>query len=129
MVLNSTFGQNNKFIISIVLGVMLILFLKYIYGIITATYSKKTRLLNYLYSPYLFVWKRDWFSEFSDYEIAAAILKVCDIKDDSLLEKNLELENFLINLQKKVRPPYEHKKYPQILKESKKQANRIYRKN
>jgi len=59
LILRSPILQNYKNIILIVLGVLLLWLLKGAYGLMRTFYSRKTRLLNYLFSPYLFAWRRD----------------------------------------------------------------------
>ena len=128
IILKSSILQNYKNIILIVLGILLLWLLKGAYGLIRAFYSRKTRLLNYLFSPYLFSWRRDHLSEYSDQEIAAAVCRVCNIHDNSLIQENTNLKDFLIALHQKTRPPIEHDAYPKILEENIGQAEQmIYR--
>jgi hypothetical protein len=44
--------------------------LKAVVGLFKAGYSRKVRLLNYLYSPYILAWRRDHWSDYSDEQIA-----------------------------------------------------------
>ena len=125
IILKSPILQNYKNIILIVLGIFLFLLLKGAYGLIKASYSRKTRLLNYLFSPYLFAWRRDHLSEYSDEEIATAICRTCDIHDNSLIKENTNLKDFLIALHRKTRPSIEHDAYPKILEENISQAEQM----
>lgn len=125
IILRSPIFQNYKNIILIVLGIILLWLLKGAYELIRALYSKKTRLLNYLFSPYLFAWRRDHLSEYSDQEIADAICRVCNIHDNSLIQENTNLKDFLIALHRKKRPPIEQEAYPKILEENIAQAEQI----
>jgi len=128
IILRSSILQNYKIIVLIVLGILLLWLLKGAYGLIKAFYSRKTRLLNYLFSPYLFAWRRDHLGKYSDREIAAAICRVCNIHDNSLIQEDANLKDFLITLHRKTRPPIEHNAYPKILEESIAQAEQmIYR--
>lgn len=128
IILVSPILQNYKNVILIVLGIILLWLLKGAYGLIRAFYSKKTRLLNYLFSPYLFAWRRDHLSEYSDREIAAGICRVCNVHDDSLIQGNTNLKDFLIALHRKIRPSIEHSSYIKILEENIGQAEQmIYR--
>jgi hypothetical protein len=125
IILRSPILQNYKIIVLIVLGILLLWLLKGAYGLIKAFYSRKTRLLNYLFSPYLFAWRRDHLSEYSDQEIADAICRVCNIHDNSLIQENANLKDFLIALHRKTRPLIEHGAYPKILEENIEQAKQI----
>jgi hypothetical protein len=78
-----------------------------------------------LFSPYLFAWRRDHLSAYSEQEIASAICRVCDIQDNSLIQENTNLKNFLIALHRKTRPSWEHKTYPKILEENIAQAEQM----
>ncbi len=118
IILRSPILQNYKNIILIVLGIFLLWLSRSAYGLIRAFYSKKVRLLNYLFSPYLFAWKRDFLSEYSDQEIAAAICRVCNIYDNSLVQENTNLKDFLISLHRKTRPSIEHDTYLKVLEEN-----------
>jgi hypothetical protein len=99
--------------------------LKGVYELIRTLYSRKTRLLNYLFSPYLFAWRRDHLSAYSDQEIASAICRVCNIQDNSIIQENMNLKDFLIALHRKTRPSREHNEYPEILKENIAQAEQM----
>lgn len=125
IVLRSPILQNYKNITLIVLGIFLVWLSKGAYGLIRAIYSRKVRLLNYLFSPYLFAWRRDFLSEYSDQEIAAAICTVCNIYDNSLVQENTSLKDFLIALHRKTRPPIEHDAYPKVLEENIAQAEQM----
>lgn len=125
LVLRSPILQNYRNLILIVLGILLLWLLKGTYELIRAFYSRKTWLLNYLFSPYLFAWRRDHLSEYSDHEIAAAICRVCNIRDENLIQAHADLKSFLIALHQKTRPPIEHKKYPEVLEENISQAEQM----
>jgi hypothetical protein len=125
ILLRSPIFQNYKNVLLIVLAVLLLWLLKGSYELFRAFYSKKTRLLNYLFSPYLFAWRRDHLSQYSDQEIAAAICRVCKIHDDSLIQGIRDLKDFLIALHRKTRPIREHESYPDILNENISQAERM----
>ncbi len=125
LVLKSPILQNYRNIILIVLGILLLWLLKGTYELIRAFYSRKTWLLNYLFSPYLFAWRRDHLGEYSDQEIAAAICRVCNIRDKNLFQTYTDLKSFLIVLHQKTRPPIEHEKYPEVLKENISQAEQM----
>ena len=128
IVFRSSLLQNYRNIVLIVLGILLLWLLKGTYGLIRAFYSRKTRLLNYLFSPYLFAWRRDHLSEYSAQEIAAAICRVCNIHDNSLIQENTNLKDFLIALHRKTRPSVEYEAYAKILEEDIAQAGQmIYR--
>lgn len=125
IVLSSLILQNYENIILIVLGILLLWLLKGAYELIRTFYSTKTKLLNYLFSPYLFAWRRDHLSAYSEKEIASAICRVCNIHDNSLIQENINLKDFLIALHRKTRPSWEHKTYPKILEENIAQAEQI----
>jgi len=125
IILRSLILQSYKNIIQIVLVILLLWFLKGAYELIRTFYSRKTILLNYLFSPYLFAWRRDHLVEYSDQEIAFAICRVCNILDDSLIKENMNLKDFLIVLHSKTRPSWEHKTYPKILEENIAQAEQM----
>lgn len=127
LVLNSSVLQKYTNLFWVFLGIILFWFLSAVYKLILASYSLKTRLLNYLYSPYLFVWRRDFWSKYSDQEIAQAICRACGIEDESLLRNNKSLEDFLILLCCKERPERECEIYPKILKKIIIQSNQIRR--
>ena len=125
IILRSLILQNYKNIILIVLGILLLWLLKGAYELIRTLYSRKTKLLNYLFSPYLFAWRRDHLIEYSDQEIASAICRVCNIHDSSLILENKNFKDFLIALHLKTRPSWEHKTYPKILEENIAQAEQM----
>jgi len=110
--------RNYRNIVSIALIVILFWLLRGAYRIIRVFYSRKVRLLNYLFSLYLFAWRRDFLSKYSDQEIENAICSVCDIDGCALISKNMSLKDFLIVLHQKTRPPLEHDVYPKILGEN-----------
>ena len=117
--------QNYKNIILIVLGIFLLWLLKGAYELIRTFYSRKTRLLNYLFSPYLFAWRHDHLSAYSDQEIASAICRVCSIRDNSFIQENMDLKDFLIALHRKTRLFRGNKAYPKILEENIAQAEQM----
>jgi len=125
LMLKSPILENYRKVILVILGILLAWSLKGAYELVKATYSKKTRLLNYLFSPYLFAWRRDRLSKYSDQEIAAAILNVCNIHDNSLIKENMDLKDFLIALHKKTRPSIEHDAYTEMLDENISQSEKI----
>lgn len=104
IVLTSAMLHDYKTIKLIILGIILLWLLKGAYELIRAFYSKKTRLRNYLFSPYFFAWRRDNLYEYSDQEIAEAICRVCNIHDSSLLQENTNLKDFLIVLYQNQKP-------------------------
>ena len=110
--------RDYRSIVSIVLIVVLFWLLIGAYRIIRAFYSKKVRLLNYLFSPYLFAWRRDFLTKYSDQEIESAICRVCDIDGRALISKNISLKDFLIVLHQKTRSSLEHDAYPKMLGEN-----------
>jgi len=101
LILKSPILENYRNFILIILVILLAWSLKGAYELVKTTYSKKARLLNYLFSPYLFAWRRDRLSKYSDQEIAIAILSVCNIHDNSLIQEDMDLTEFLIALHKK----------------------------
>jgi len=117
--------QNYKIIILIVLGIFLLWLLKGVYELIRTLHSRETRLLNYLFSPYLLAWRRDHLSEYSNQEIASTICRVCNIRDNSMIQENMNLKDFLITLHRKTRPSKEHNEYPEILKVNIAQAEQM----
>ena len=125
IIVRSSILQSYRKFVLIIIGILLLWLLKGTYELIKATYSKKTRLLNYLFSPYLFAWRRDHLNEYSDKEIASAICKVCNINDKTLIQENITLKKFLIALHQKTRPSIEHDAYPEILEENLKQAEQL----
>ncbi len=125
IILRSLILQNYKRIILIVLGTLLLWLLRGAYELIRTFYSRKTKLLNYLFSPYLFAWRRDHLIEYSDQEIALAICTICNIHDNFLIQENTNLKDFLIALHRKMRPSWEHKTYPKILEENIAQAEQM----
>jgi len=127
LVLRTPFLKSYYNIALIVLGIVLFWFLKGAYELFKASYSKKVRLLNYLYSPYLLVWRRDFLKEYNDYEIITAILKVCDIQDSHLLKEGLDLKSFLIELHKKTMPNDNQERYLKNLEDNFSQSKKIWR--
>ena len=125
IIVKSSILQSYRKFILIIIGIFLLWLLKGTYELIKATYSKKTRLLNYLFSPYLFAWRRDHLNKYSDKEIASAICRVCNINDKTLIQENIMLKDFLIALHRKTRPSIEHDAYPEILEENLKQAEQL----
>ena len=117
--------QNYKNIILLVLGIFLLWLLKGAYELIRTFYSRKTRLLNYLFSPYLFAWRHDHLSAYSDQDIASAICRVCSIQDNSFIQENTDLKDFLIALHRKTRLFRGKKAYPKILEENIAQAEQM----
>ncbi len=116
-----------KTIALILIGILSIWFLKGFYEINRAFLSKKVRLMNYLFSPYLFAWRRDYLKKYSDQEVAVAILKACNIKDDSLIKEYINLKDFLIALHSKTIQASERgsQAYASVLEENIQQADRM----
>ena len=95
-----------------------LLFLRQLKGawqMIRALYSRKVWLLNYLFSPYFFVWRFHHLAEYSDHDIARAICRICQVDDCSFAEDSDELAAFLIELHRRTRPPAEHATYAQVV--------------
>ncbi|MCK5762514.1 MAG: hypothetical protein KAH05_00180 [Clostridiales bacterium] len=88
-------------------------------------YSKKIRLLNYLYSPYLFAWHRDHLSEYTDQNISDAICIACSIEGKEILTSEMNLKEFLLALCLKTRPKFEYNQYPKVLEKSISQADNL----
>ena len=118
IILKTPLLQNYIHIILIALIVISFWPLKGAYEIIRAFYSRKVRLLNYLFSPYLFAWRRDFLNKYSDQEIENAICNVCDVRDRGIIQKNTSLKDFLIALHRKTRPYIEQSTYPKVLEEN-----------
>ena len=129
LVLRSPLIERYRTIGLIILGLLSIWFLKGFYEIIRAFLSKKVRLLNYLFSPYLFAWRRDRLIKYSDKEIALAILKACNIKGDSLIKEEIKLKDFLIALHGKTMQAskQDSKAYLGLLEENIQKAERMVR--
>lgn len=96
-----------------------------IYQTISTLYSKKNKLLNYLYSPYLFAWKKDHLSEYSDTQIAKAICKICGISSSEIIDENVEIKDFLKSLCEKTRPQHEYEQYDKVIENSIEEANKL----
>ena len=96
--------------------------LKAVVGLFKAGYSRKVRLLNYLYSPYILAWRRDFWSEYTDEQIAVAICDAVGIDAKTTEVNEMTLDSFLIALCRKARPQHEFDKYPKILRELQVQA-------
>lgn len=101
----------------IIVCIIFLWLLKSVIGLIRAKYSVKIRLLSYLYSPYLFAWRRDFLKEYTDAQITLAICKACEVDSKEIVESDMDLKTFLLALHKHTRPQCEHEKYPQILEE------------
>jgi len=115
--------QYHKTWVMILIGIIFLLLLKGVMGLIKSKYSKNLRLLNYLYSPYLFAWRRDKLKEYTDQQITNAICIACGIDSKEILTSNMELNDFLLVLCQKTRPKYEYEQYPEVLEKSIAQAN------
>lgn len=96
-----------------------------IFKILISMYSKKTRLINYLYSPYLHAWRRDHLSKYSDKQIEIAICIACGIDYKEIVNNDMNLEEFLLILCKKTRSAHEYEKYSESLKASLEQAESL----
>lgn len=125
LILRSPIIRSFRLIILVILAIVLLWLIRGIYQTITPMYSKKIRLLNYLYSPYFWAWRRDHLSEFSDNQIAGAICIACGIESGGLLAEAVKLEDFLLILCKQTRPQFEYDKYPDVLEKSKEIANKL----
>ena len=114
----------NPFVWLLVVESLVFLWLiKGVIGSIRAGYSKKIRLLNYLYSPYLLAWRRDHLSDYSDEQLAAAICETSGVDINQLSISDMTLDNFLIELCVHTRPNYESEQYPDILKKLHEEAD------
>jgi hypothetical protein len=114
----------NPFIWIIIIEFIVFLWLaKGVIGLIRAGYSKKIRLLNYLYSPYSFAWRRDHLSNYSDEDIAAAICEASGIDANQFSISGKTLDQFLIDLCNLTRPKHESEQYPDILKKLHEQSD------
>lgn len=91
--------------------------LKAVVGLFKAGYSRKVRLLNYLYSPYILAWRRDHWSGYSEEQIAVAICNAVGIDTTTIEMDEMSLDNFLLALCRKTRPQNKFDKYPNILRE------------
>ena len=109
----------------IILFIILLWLLRGVYQIILPMYSKKIRILNYLYSPYLFAWRRDHLSEYTDRQIMDAICAACKINSKEIVSSEMELKDFLLALCQKTRPRYEYEQYPKVLEKSISEANNL----
>ena len=96
--------------------------LKAVVGLIRAGYSRKIRLLNYLYSPYVLAWRRDNWSAFTDQQIAAAISEAAAVDFTTVQSEDDSLDSFLLGLCRHTRPAYEAERYPEVLEKLKQQA-------
>jgi hypothetical protein len=123
IILSSSILINYRLWVFIVLFIILLWLSRGVYQVIIPMYSKKIRLLNYLYSPYIFAWRRDHLSEYTDRQIADAICVACGINNKDLFTSDLGLKEFLIALCHKTRPKFESKQYPEIIEKSISQAN------
>jgi len=91
-------------------------------GLYRAGYSRKVRLLNYLYSPYILAWRRDHWAGYSDEQIAVSICNAVGIDANTIEMDEMTLNNFLTALCRKTRPQDEFDKYPNILSGLQEQA-------
>lgn len=107
----------------IVAGLMTLLLLKGLIGLFRTAYSPKIRLLNYLYSPYVFAWRRDHWSEYTDEQIADAICSAVGINPRTIQVEEMTIDNFLLALCQKTRPQHERDEYPKVLKNLHEQAS------
>ena len=96
--------------------------LKAVVGLVRAGYSRKVRLLNYLYSPYVLAWRRDHWSDFTYQQIAAAICEAAGIDASNIKAEEDSLDSFLLALCRHARPAYESERYPKMLEDLKQQA-------
>jgi hypothetical protein len=102
---------------------MTLLLLKGLIGLFRTAYSPKIRLLNYLYSPYVFAWRRDHWSEYTDEQIADAICSAVGINPRTIQVEEMTIDNFLLALCQKTRPQHERDEYPKVLKNLHEQAS------
>lgn len=109
----------------LVLGILLVWLLRGSYVLIRPLDSAKTSLLNYLFSPYLFVWRLDYLSKYSDDQIAIATCRICNIHDTSFIDENTSLKDFLVALHRKTRAAIEHDFHPNVLQENIALARRV----
>ncbi len=116
---------NYRIGVFIVLLIILFWLSRGAYQVIVPMYSQKVRLLNYLYSPYLFAWRRDHLSGYTNQQIADAICIACGIDGKEIVTSEMELKEFLLTLCQKIRPKYEYAQYPKVLEESISQANNL----
>lgn len=123
IILRSSVLINYRIWVFIVLFIILLWLSRGAYQVMVPMYSKKIRLLNYLYSPYLFAWRRDHLSEYIDQQIADAICMACEIDSKEIVTSEMELKDFLLTLCRKTRPKYEYEQYPKVLEKSISQAN------
>jgi len=96
---------------------------KGVIGCLKGAYSKKVRLLNYLYSPYLLAWRRDRWSRYTDREVANALCVASGIDLEALGVREGTLDDFLIALCRHTRPTHEAQVYPNVLHELRAEAN------
>jgi hypothetical protein len=90
--------------------------IKGVVNLIRSKYSRKIRLLNYLYSPYLFAWRRDHLLGYTDEQIASAICEASGVDFNGLSIPSNNLDQFLIELCNRTRPKNEVEQYPEVLK-------------
>ena len=125
IILSSSVLMNYRIWVFIVLLIILLWLSRGAYLVIVPMYSKNIRLLNYLYSPYLFAWRRDHLSEYTDQQIADAICIACGIYGKEIVTSEMELKEFLLALCQKTRLKYEYEQYPKVLEESISQADNL----
>ena len=114
----------NPFIWILIVELLVLIWLvKGVIGLIRACSSKKIRLLNYLYSPYLLAWRRDHLSLYSDEQVAAAICEASGIDANQLSISGKTLDQILIELCKHIRPKHEAEQYPEALTKLHEQAD------
>lgn len=123
--LNSHPLEDFKTVALIILVLTGIWLLKGSYEVIRAFNSRNVWLLNYLFSPYIFAWRNDHLSEYSDYEIGQAILRLCNLRPKKSLSVDIDLKTFLIALHRHVRPKQEHDSYHKLLEDNIRQASEM----
>lgn len=95
--------RTNIFKENILVGIIVIVFvflcvLKIGLELFRACFSKRASLLNYLFSPYFFAWRRDHLKQFSDLEIIKGICQSCEINGIDFSHDKLNLKDLLIRL-------------------------------
>jgi len=114
----------HPFVWLLILEILVFVWLtKGVVSLIISTYSRKIRLLNYLYSPYLFAWRRDHLSGYTDEQIASAICEASGVDFNQLSISGNNLDQFLIELCNRTRPKHEVEQYPEVLKQRHKIAD------
>ncbi|MFH1068137.1 MAG: hypothetical protein V1794_00830 [Candidatus Glassbacteria bacterium] len=119
------YGEYPKKWILIIEIVLLLWLSKAVVSLFRAAYSKKIRLLNFLYSPHILAWRRDHWSEYSDEQIAVAICQASGLDSSEIITNISTLDNYLITLCRQTRPEQEAIAYPKVLEKLHAQAERM----